>query len=281
MGTFIKNQFLSAEIDPFGAELLHVVHNGRERLWQNETGAWAGHAPVLFPVCGNCGMTVRGRKYPIGKHGFARKSLFTCIEARENAASFRLRSSSETRKVYPFAFSFTVRYELRGNLLEIAYTAENTGKKSMPFSCGGHVSNALTEPIGAHMLLFSKEETFRALHHDEEGRLNGRTSDMGRGKELKLCEEWFRGGNTVIFGGVGSESVTLFSEKRGALVELGFAGFENLLLWKPENADMLCIEPWANLPDRAGEDLEFAGKRGVMRLEAGEKKSLVQTLTYY
>lgn len=279
--TTIENEFLRAEIDPMGAELVHVFHNGRERLWQNETGAWAGHAPVLFPVCGNCGMTVGGKRYPLPKHGFARRSLFEPLPKGDCAAAFRLLSSPETKALYPFDFSFTVRYELRGNLLEISYEVENTGARPMPFSCGGHVSNALSEPIGAHLLRFSKDETFCALIHDENGLLNGQTADMGMGKELKLRAEWFRGGNTVIFGGVRSESVTLVSEKRGPLVELGFAGFENLLLWKPENADMLCIEPWGNLPDRAEGEGEFSQKRGVVTLAPREKKTLIQTLTYY
>ncbi len=277
----IQNEFLRVEIDPLGAEPVHIIHNGRERLWQNETGAWSGHAPVLFPVCGNCVMTVRGKDYPLAKHGFARRSLFACVEKRENAAAFRLLSNAETRACYPFAFSFTVRYELRGNLLEIAYTVENRGKNRMPFSCGGHLSHALREGVGAHFLRFSEEEKFLALVHDEEGRLNGLTSDMGMGKELKLQENLFKNGNTVIFGGLRSGSVTLFSERRGALAEVGFTGFENLLLWKPENANMLCIEPWANLPDRAGERMEFAEKAGVLTLAPHTARTLIQTITYY
>lgn len=277
----ITNENITAKIDLMGAELVSLLHHGHERLWQNETGAWAGHAPVLFPLCGNCAMTVGGKTYPIARHGFARKSLFTVTEQREDGVKLSLNSSAETRKAYPFTFGLGVTYEIRGNLLEIGYEIENRGRKPMPFSCGGHLSHALSEPVGEHFIRFDKEEDFQALLHDENGLLTGETSDMGRGKELRLKEEYFKGGSTVILGGVRSASATLFSEKRGALAELGFAGFENVLLWKPENGNMLCIEPWKNLPDRIGDGREFCAKRGVETLGPGERTRIVQTVTYY
>ncbi len=277
----IRSDHITAEIDARGAELIRLRHCGRERLWQNETGAWAGHAPVLFPVCGNCGMVVGGKRYPLAKHGFARGSVFTVEELRENAVRLVLFDSEETRKVYPFSFAFAVTYELRGNLLEICYEITNRGKIELPFSCGGHLSYALTEPIGEHFLVFQKEERFRALLHDGDGLLTGEIADMGMGKELYLNETLFRGGNTVIFSGLQSHKVTLFSAHRGALAEADYSGFGNLLLWKPENADMICIEPWLNLPDTVGERLEFEAKRGVVRLAPGASARLVQTVTYF
>ena len=63
----VKNKTLSVTVDSYGAEMVSVEYNGKERLWQNATGEWAGHAPLLFPVCGHFGVTVDGVSYPISR----------------------------------------------------------------------------------------------------------------------------------------------------------------------------------------------------------------------
>ena len=52
------NGTLKCKVSDLGAELVSVVHNGKERLWQNENGGWSGHAPILFPHCGKCTVNV-------------------------------------------------------------------------------------------------------------------------------------------------------------------------------------------------------------------------------
>ena len=38
-----------------------------------------------------------------------------------------------------------------------------------------------------------------------------------------------------------------------AVARTDFEGFENFLLWKLQQANMICLEPWLNLPDTVGE----------------------------
>ena len=80
MNYTIRNECLAVTVSSLGAEMLGVKAFGKERLWQNENGSWSGHAPVLFPVCGSCGVTVNGKTYEVGAHGFARKSEFATIK---------------------------------------------------------------------------------------------------------------------------------------------------------------------------------------------------------
>ncbi len=279
--TDISNEHLGVTISERGAEPVSVRYHGRERLWQNGNGSWAGHAPVLFPVAGNCKMRVGGTEYPLPRHGFARSSLFTLRRAAADSATFTLAANRETRKVYPYDFVLSVTYTLRGNALETAYLVENPAKAPLFFACGGHLSHALAENCGAHMLRFPEEEIFTTLEHDENGLLTGQTSDMGRGKTLCLTDDFFRDGQTFILGGVKSRSVTLVSRTLGPLAEVGFAGFENLLLWRPKGARMLCIEPWSNLPDAAGSLAEFPQKAGVFEVPAGGSKTCAYTVTYF
>lgn len=256
MRYIIENEGLRVEADDFGAEVVSVMRGGKERLWQNENGAWAGHAPVLFPVCGNCAVVVDGRSYPMPKHGFARRSRFELSERGADFLRFTLRADAETKKLYPFDFEFTVKYTLHGNTLRADYSVD----RPVPLSWGGHFSNKLFAPLSSYYLLFDREEDFSALLHDENGLLTGETRQFGRGRRLDLPEEGLQHGNTLIFGNIRSEEVTLCSPE-GPLVGFRFSGFSHLLLWRPDGAQMLCVEPWGNLPDRAGgEQTELAQK---------------------
>lgn len=278
----IKNERMTAVISTHGAEPVSIVCDGRERLWQNENGVWAGHAPVLFPVCGFCRAVVAGKEYALGRHGFARNMEFMLAEKTESTARFELRDSDETRAVYPFAFVFSVCYALRGNVLEVTYEVKNPSDSPLCFACGGHISHALEEPFGEHVVVFAESEHFAALVHDDNGLLTGEVADMGMGKTLPLDENFFVKGRTLILGNIRSRAVRLVSNKRGTLAEIAFEGFENLLFWRPAGAQMVCIEPWQNLPDDADDKgTELSEKKGVQHVAPGGKVRFTQTVTYY
>lgn len=273
---------LTAEIDSLGAEPVSVRYRGVERLWQNENGAWAGRAPVLFPICGECTAVFGGEVSPMKRHGFARRNEFTLIEQGEHFAKFELTANDETRALYPFEFRFSVEYTVIENELKIIYRVENLQVKPLPFAWGGHVSNALFAPLGGHVLRFSEEENFSALLHDENGHLTGEIADMGRGKTLPLLESVFSNSRTVILSRIKSHKVTLESP-HGPLMELAFHDFKNLLLWRPKDSRMICIEPWSNLPDSVNtpKNTELSSKPGVINLPAGETEFAVQKITYF
>lgn len=278
----IKSGELTVEIESLGAEPVSVKYQGVERLWQNENGAWTGHAPVLFPICGACTAVFGDKVSPMTRHGFARRSEFTLTEQGENFATFTLTATDDTRALYPFEFILRVTYIARGNSLEIVYEAENPAESTLPFAWGGHISHALFAPLGGHTVEWAEEENFAALEHDENGHLTGEICNMGAGKTLLLTEEVFSNSHTVIFGNVHSRKVTLKSPQ-GPLAELAFEGFSNLLLWRPLDSKMICIEPWSNLPDFAAAptDTELSVKDGVINLPKGKTARATQTLTYF
>lgn len=224
-------------------------------------------------------MLCGGSTFPLPRHGFARKMLFVCKSQTQNSISLVLRSSEETLRQYPFEFVFTVTYRLEGNSLSISYETENPAKTTMYFSWGGHLSHALFAPLSQHGLHFAQEERFCSLLHDGEGRLTGERKDYGTGKNFPLPVEDLTHGNTLIFAPV-SREVTLFCGEK-PLARVAFEGFPYLLLWRPEGARMLCIEPWGNLPDAAGEALSFPQKAGVCALGGGERAKIAQKITYF
>ena len=66
---------------------------------------------------------------------------------------FTPRDDEETRAMYPFPFTFTVRYSLDGSSLRQEYVVQNDGDEALPFSLGMHT--ALSCPL-------NPEERFEA-----------------------------------------------------------------------------------------------------------------------
>ena len=278
MRVSISDGPLIVEADTLGAELTSVRAGEKEWLWQNGNGQWAGHAPVLFPVCGNCALISGGREYPVGRHGFARKSEFRLIEKKSDSVCFELTSNENTRAKFPYEFIFRVRYRVCGTRLRIVYEIENPSKEELYFSCGGHESFVLDEPLSEYGLRFSRQEKFSALLHDDEGRLTGEMADFGEGTYFPFPEAFLTEGRTVIFGGLQSRKAYLMHRGQIAAA-ITFRDFENLLLWRAGSEQMICIEPWHNLPD--GDKVgEFSKREGVICVPACEKKKLTREIVY-
>lgn len=262
----IDNERMSVTADSLGAELVHIRHNGKERLWQNENGSWSGHAPLLFPACGKCGITVNGKTYPLAQHGFARRREFVLTGRGDTFMEFSLCADEETRKVYPFEFVLTVTHTLLDGGVETKISVENPAPVDLYFSCGGHDSFALDGDIGEYEVLFEKEENFTRVAHDENGRLTGETVSYGRGRVFPLPADYMQEGRTVIFPNVASRALTLCKRTGEKVASLAFEGFSHVLLWHPHGSRMVCMEPWCTLPDRADENGEFCEKAGVIRV---------------
>ena len=277
----IYNDTLSCTIDSLGAEIISVVKDGAERVWQNQTGDWAGHGPLLFPVCGHCGVKVNGIDYPIAAHGFARKMQFTLVHKTETELALAIEADEETKKVYPFDFRFEVRYALNGNELSIGYLVINPAKTPLWFACGGHESFALGGGVENYEITFEKQENLVHYFHDDGGYMTGEMQDYGTLQTFPLPEDFLQEDRTLIFKGIASRKVSLCEKGGKKLAEITFNGFENLLVWHAEKAPFICIEPWTNLPDPANTpDVEFCEKAGVIKVEGNAEKTLVRTIAY-
>lgn len=279
----IHNKAMCVTASEDGAELISVTVSGRERLWQNETGGWSGHAPNLFPFCGSCEMTLDGVSYGRGFHGFASKKRFSCIAAADTSMTFRLTDDAETRKAFPFRFSLNVTYSLpEDNLLEIRWEVTNESDRTMPFACGGHESFVLPSAVDDVQIIFPQKERLLFQIHDAEGRLSGKTDDRGISDVLPLSSADLSCGNTLILGNLRSRSVILADKRDNRpFAESVFPDFSNLLLWHPDGSDMICIEPWMNLPDDAFGSSVFSKKPGVRILSPHEKCCLTRQIRYF
>ena len=138
----IKNGTTEIKISSLGAEVRSVIHNGRERAWQNETGEWAGCAILLFPFAGFNRLIYDGVDFGIRKHGFLRNEEFALVGIAEQSIELSLSANERTRAVYPYEFTFFVRYTLTPDGYEVTYTVKNPSNREIPFAAGGHESFA-------------------------------------------------------------------------------------------------------------------------------------------
>lgn len=277
----IEKDNLKVTVESYGAEMVSVLYKGKERLWQNQTGNWAGHSPLLFPVCGHFGVTHNGKSYPITAHGFAKRTEFTLTDKTENSITLSMKASVETKKVYPFDFVFSVTYTVNGDEVSATYTVENPANEPLYFACGGHDSFALDGEVDGYALAFDKEEDLVHYYHDDGGYLSGEMHDFGKVKVFPLPKAFLQKGNTLIFKDLQSSKVTLQTLQGEKLATLTFDTCKNVLLWRANNSPFICIEPWTNLPDLAGvEDIEFSKKDGVLTVEPKSQTIVSRTIQY-
>ncbi len=188
----IKNELITAKIDPMGAELKSVVRGSTEFIWEGDPKVWGGTSPVLFPFCGRLideTFTFKGKEYSLPIHGFASRMAFEVESCEEDRAVFLLKSSEETKKNYPFDFEFRVLFSLDGATLTVSYLIKNCSEGPMYCSVGSHEAYACPEGIEEYTILFDQEEEMDILDFDGLIPTQEKISLMEKSKELPLSDD--------------------------------------------------------------------------------------------
>lgn len=281
----VENGKVTAQIDTRGGQLLSLKKGETEYLWQRDPAFWSSCAPVLFPVVGRQRenrIVVEGRSYPMPMHGFLRDTELETVEEASDRLTLRLQSDEETKKMYPWDFSFQMTFALAGDTLTQSFVVENQDTEKLYFCLGGHpgfrVPLAEGEQFSEYQLIFEKDEPLVSDGLEGGVILPEETYELPReGNVLAVNEELFREGNTLIFENLQSSFVEL-TGPAGRGVRVSYEGFSTLAFWTkgvPDNAPFLCIEPWCGMGMRAGEEEEFSKKSGVISLMPGETYSAV------
>ncbi len=279
----LTNDFLSVSIRPQGAELTSIVYKPTqtEHLWQGDPAVWGWHAPNLFPVVGGClnnQILVDGVAYPMGRHGFARQSVFALVEQTETCARFALTDSDETHKAFPYRFLFEIEYALNDNALSVTYRVRNTDDKTVFFSVGAHPAFNVpfhNVPFGSgeeyedYWLEFEQDEPLMTHLLSKDGYFTGETQPIPmQGNRLPLTKHLFDQ-DALVIKNLRSRAVTIRGKNHDRAVTVSFDGFPYLGLWAKPGAPFVCIEPWLGCADSVGEPVEFARKELIQQVEAG------------
>ncbi|MBO9669192.1 MAG: aldose 1-epimerase family protein [Sphingobium sp.] len=281
----IRNESLSAAINPLGAELSSLEDaDGGQLLTDGDPAWWTGRAPLLFPIIGELAggeYRLDGKTYALPRHGFARRQPFKLLEREVSRVALRLSDNEATRAAYPFAFTLDVAFTLEGTTLLIDVRATNDGNADMPASFGFHPGFRWPLPYGApretHAVVFAQEEPEPlARLANNLIAADPRPSPL-QGRRLSLRDDLFAD-DALIWENVRSDHVIYGAEGSPSL-RIGWKNTPNLGIWTKPGAPFVCIEPWAGIADTVGFSGEIWDKPGIVRIPPGESQSWAMEVT--
>lgn len=277
------SQGAAAVIDTKGAELTSLKDVfDTEYIWCGDKKYWGRHSPILFPVVGeqkNGEYTYEGKTYKISRHGFVRDSEFEVLRSDKSSCLLSFSANEETKKQFPFDFTFQAAFSLEGTELSVKYTVLNMGSDSMYFAIGGHTGYNCPlcddESFSDYFIGFDKKETFSRLLLSEKGLFNGKSEKfIENSNEFSLNHEMFDK-DAVVPDKLESKAVTLQNKRTGRGVRVEFDDFETLAVWSPEgNSPFVCLEPWNGRASSESDSSDLTAKDGIIKLEAEKSYSV-------
>lgn len=255
MNVIIQNDVASATCQTHGAELIsYRTAGGKEYMWQKDAAYWAKCAPTLFPYVGpvSSPVTIRGAACGVPRHGFVKDVEFEIEEKGSDYVVLKTAADADTRAMYPYAFSFTVTFRLRGAVLDVIYGVSNAGKEEMPFLIGGHPGFFCPMEEGAQF-------TDYVIHF--EG---------GEREDVPLSYPLFDN-DAIFFEDLKQRSITLVHKDTKKGLRFAFSDYPSVAFWTPigKEAPFLCIEPWCAGTLEQVPDTEMTAKKYVQYLSAG------------
>lgn len=279
----LENEKLCVEIDSFGAELKSVKDKATnlEYMWQGDPQFWGRTSPILFPFVGrlkNDSFLHEGKTYTMYQHGFARDLEHCLVSKTDTSILFKLVTSEETLKNFPFSFSLCIGYELTDSEVKVSWeVVNNSVDKHMHFGIGAHP--AFNCPIhgedskAGYKLYFGGIDELR--HHG-----NDRATGLSLDEDLVLplenhravITEDFFDRCTYIAEGSQTGEIGLEDPEGNRILTVLF-DMPLFGLWSPEekNAPFLCIEPWYGRCDSMDFEGTLKSRAFDNSLEAGEK----------
>lgn len=258
----IGNDQLRVAVSALGAEMQSIkTAEGQSWLWDGDPAFWAGRAPVLFPIVGKAPgdhISVDGQRYPMGQHGFARRSEFALAASDAVSCRFDLKASAASRAVYPFDFVLSIEHRVEGRAVVVTADVHNRGHKTMPYGIGFHPAfvwplpgcedqpHSITLDSGAEPALV---------------RLSG-----GLIKRERLPSPFSKGTLTLDTEMFAADAM-VFPKGAGAGLRYGAAdkaihftweNLPNLALWSKAGAGFVCLEPWHGTAAEVGGSDELA-----------------------
>ena len=285
----LKNEILTVQVKEHGAELASIRKGSVEYLWQADPMFWGRHSPVLFPIVGSVWekrYRVDGREFELGQHGFARDMDFTMVEGGEDEVRYRLESTEDTLKKYPWPFVLEIAYRLHGNMIDVIWEVSNPGNEDMYFQIGAHPAfnypDYDPQTMERGFLSFDRSEGLECIRIKEKGCVDAETLyplDIPADGLLPLTRETFDKIDTIMLQDGQIGSVALYRTDRTPWLKLSFeAPVVGIGSPPGKNAPFICLEPWYGRCDRAGYEGDYRDRDWVNLLAPGEKFSSVYTI---
>ena len=285
----LQNDVLTVKVSDIGAEIHSVERDGCEYIWVGDPAFWSSHAPLLFPVCGRFfegKYTCEGKTYEIPCHGFIRKAPLTLECINNTSICFRVESTEETKKIYPFDFVLKIWHILEGESVTTRFEIENTGDVILPATVGGHPGfNVPLDGEGEfddYYLEFSKTCSPDQIEISPRGLFTGKKTayPLVDGNKLPLSHKLFE--IDGIFLSRMDSTVTLKSNKSTRSVTLEYPDMPYLGVWHAakSEAPFVCIEPWCGLPGYDGEMHDINTRHDMFHILPGKVQTAEFKMTF-
>ncbi|MBQ7373370.1 MAG: aldose 1-epimerase family protein [Clostridia bacterium] len=275
----IENQVFSVSVESKGAQLKSIFskETGIEYLWQGDEKYWMGRAYNLFPYVGRLAKgkyVVGGKEFAMDRHGFARGEEFSLLSSDDLSMTFALKSNERTKAVYPFDFTFLVKFTILNKSLTVTYKVVNDGNLTMYFGLGGHPGFNVPFDGGEfedYYIHFEKDCVPTQVFASEKGLITPKTApyNLVDGKNIPLKHYLFDN-DAIILTDV-LKSVYLKGKGTDKAVKVSYPNMENLGFWHMPKTDapFVCIEPWMTLPANEGEPEVLETKKNIGVVEKG------------
>jgi galactose mutarotase-like enzyme len=195
-----------------------------------------GGIPILFPICGNLPdntYSIGDKQFSLKQHGFARELPWTVTSqstATDASLTVVLESNAETRQVYPFDFSVSFTYRIRGGDLVIDQTYTNKSDTPMPFSTGLHPYFLATDKIRL---------TFEIPADSYQEKQTGEIHPFAGKFDFSQAEI------DAAFTNVKANVATVNDAGQNMkLTMTTSANYRTVVFWTVEGKDFYCLEPW-------------------------------------
>jgi galactose mutarotase-like enzyme len=266
-------------VSSLGAELQSVrAPDGLEYFWQGDPAFWSRRSPILFPIVGKLRdgeFRWKGKSYPMGQHGFARDREFTLLRKGNDFLQYNLKADAETRTIFPWDFSLVVEYRLKEGSLQILWNVEPGQGEGLLFSIGGHP--AFRCPLFEHetwedyLLVFQTEGPLKRWKM-QDGLLSQNVEEIRLFENRLALRPDLFDEDVLVFAPLESKEVGLLNPTTGRGVVVQAEGFPYFGIWsKKGGAPFVCLEPWHGVADAADSGKDFAEKKGIIRLNPGER----------
>ena len=280
----IENEHLICTIESQGAEIRSLINKqtGQEYIWQIDTSVWGSSSPILFPSIGvvkENKIIYNDTQYAMPKHGIVRNNdSMTFAQNSKSQCLFKLQSSENTLKQYPFKFSFTVDFKLVSNQLVTTYHIVNYDTNAMKFICGGHTAYKCSLDKGVtlsdYVIEFPKKITLESLTLGASGLLTSKKRKLVTNENYISLSNTLFNADALIFPDIEFDWVRLRKKNESKGIIVRFSGYPHLALWSKPFADYVCIEPWLGLPDKENESVNLNNKSTYKTLAPGDSYSI-------
>jgi len=233
-----------AEIYLHGAHLTSwIPAGGEEQLFLSRKSefrpgaAIRGGVPIIFPQFSNLGLFMR--------HGFARITPWAFVDAEavaDNAvaATFQLRDSDATRKIWPYSFLAEFTATLSGQRLKMSFAVTNNDSNPFSFTSALHTYFRVTD-VGKTVI-----ENLRGVRY--------RDQVLGKDEVQSKASLKFNGEvNRIYF----NAPPRLSLREGNRVTEIQATGFPDVVVWNPDAKNGAALS-----------DLEPEGYRRFVCVEA-------------